>query len=72
MDARDEMEAGLEVKPDRPIFWALPVVCEKAPFANGDGKEGIQAFYERRAMGFVYRDRVEEFEGLGVREVVLA
>jgi len=27
------MEAGLKVKPDRPIFWALLV------FANGDGKD---------------------------------
>jgi hypothetical protein len=72
VDARDEMEAGLKVKPDRPFLWALLVVCEEAPFADQDGREGIQAFYERRAMGFVYRDRVEEFEGLRVREVVLA
>jgi hypothetical protein len=48
------------------------VVREEAPFADGDGREGIQAFCERRAMRFVYRDQVEEFEGLEVREVVLA
>jgi hypothetical protein len=70
--ARDEMEAGLEVKPDRPFFWALLVVREEALFADGDRREGIQAFCEKRAIGFVYRDRAEEFEGLGVREVVLA
>jgi len=36
------------------------------------GRRGFKRFMRGGAMGFVYRDRVEEFEGLGVREVVLA
>jgi hypothetical protein len=71
VNARDEMEAGLEVKLDRPIFGRRWWYARRRRSRVGMGGRGFKRFV-RRAIGFVYRDRVEEFEGLGVREVVLA
>lgn len=67
--AQDEIDEGVHVKPDRPVVWALLVVRQEAA---GDASNQGQAFGERRALGFVYQDRLGEFENLKVREVVLA
>jgi hypothetical protein len=68
----DEAEAGLDTKPDRPVIWALLVVRERAHFRCEDVEEKIQVFYERRALGFIYQDRLKEFEGIIKGEVILA
>jgi hypothetical protein len=68
----DRAEAGLDMKPDRPVIWALLVVRERAHFRDENMEEKVQVFYERRALGFIYQDRLKEFEGTVKREVVLA
>ncbi|KAK0737989.1 hypothetical protein B0T18DRAFT_420978 [Schizothecium vesticola] len=67
--AQEEVDGGLHLKPDRPVVWALLVVRQAAA---GDRSNHGQVFWERRALGFIYQDRLGEFEGLGVREIVLA
>lgn len=67
--AQEEIDGGVHVRPDRPVIWALLVVRQEE--AQDTSNQG-QAFCERRALGFIYQDRLGEFEGLRMREVVLA
>jgi hypothetical protein len=68
----DKAEAGLDMKLDRPIIWALLVVRERVRFGVEDMEENAQLFHERRALGFIYQDRLGDFEGVMKGEIVLA
>ncbi|PQE22654.1 heterokaryon incompatibility protein [Rutstroemia sp. NJR-2017a BVV2] len=68
----DKAEAGLDMKLDRPNIWALLVVRERIHFSGKDMEEKAQGFHERRALSFIYQDRLGDFEGVTKEEVVLA